>query len=75
VWPVFPLVGARLGVPGSWHWRLHENQLRSVGDWLKFSFESYPDVDRNAVVCHRFEDGLFDRVLGPEFEAVASASR
>lgn len=74
VWPVFPLVGQRLGVPGAWHWRLHERQYRSVDEWLEAAFAAYKGVDPASVTCHRFADGRYDEVLGPRLAEIQGKS-
>ncbi|HVB06411.1 MAG TPA: WcbI family polysaccharide biosynthesis putative acetyltransferase [Acidimicrobiales bacterium] len=65
VWPVFPLVGRRLGVPGAWHWRLQERQYLSVAEYLEAAYGAYAGVDPSSVTCHRLGDGRYDEVLAP----------
>jgi Polysaccharide biosynthesis enzyme WcbI len=74
VWPVFPFVGRRLGIPGAWHWRVQEHQYLSLSDWLAAAFASYKDTDPSAVICHRFSDGRYDEVLGPRLEKIRAGS-
>ena len=70
VWPVMPVVARRLGLAGSWQWRLHDDQLRGIERWLERCFDSYVGVDSASVICHRFSDGLYDEVLGPRLAAL-----
>jgi Polysaccharide biosynthesis enzyme WcbI len=72
VWPVMPVVGRRLGLEGSWQWRVHDQQLRGLRRWLEVCFASYEGVDPGSVVCHRFNDGLYDEVLGSRLAALRS---
>ena len=64
VWPIYPFVARRLGLAGSWQWRVHEKNFLSLKEWLVASYEAYNGTDPEEVRCWRFADALFDEVLG-----------
>ena len=73
IWPVYPLVGRRLGIPGAWQWRLDDKQYLGISAWLSLCFAAYEGTDPADVVCHRFVGGLYDEVLGPRLDALSGA--
>lgn len=70
VWPVYPIVGRRLGLTGAWHWRLQERQILSVADWLGAAYASYDDRAGRVLDCPRLYDGLYDKVIGAKLDEI-----
>ena len=69
VWPVYPWIGERLGIPGCFQWKMDGWTFDGVEEWLEETFAVYGDTPRDDVLSHRLEDGVYDRVLGAAVDA------
>lgn len=66
VWPVYPELGQRLGVPGGYVWRAPDGALVDLDTFIDGSLARYQRFDPDAVGSPRFSDRpLYESVLGP----------
>nr|WP_314431824.1 GSCFA domain-containing protein [uncultured Brevundimonas sp.] len=71
VWPVYPEIGAPLGVEGEYVFkpksggRVAPAPLRTFGleEFVRRSFKTYKGLDPHAIECARFDDGLYASVI------------
>jgi hypothetical protein len=68
VWPVFPSIGKKLGLPGSFTWRLEDGRVVRLEQFLAESFDRYAPFDRTQVTCAELTSPVYDRVLGRAVE-------
>lgn len=71
IWPVYPAIGERLAVIGSYEWKMDGVYYSGVRAYLDFAYASYESqnirpVDLTAV---NIDSALYDRVLGAQLGA------
>ena len=64
IWPVYPPISARLGVRGSWTWRLADGSLIDLAQFVDASLAGYRALDpRDVRLDHIDGDERFEREL------------
>jgi hypothetical protein len=66
--PVYPSIGAALGLPGSFTWRLRDGRVIRLEEFLAESFQMYAELDPAGVSCAELTSPVYDRILGRAVE-------
>jgi len=72
IWPLYPEIGEALGVEGNYYWRINNQEIFGVEDYLSFVFESYADQQimpqdlmaanqQNYLVCDKILKKIYRR--------------
>lgn len=71
VWPVYPHIANRFGSNGSYTWKLLDQSVLRLEEYLVDSFEKYDAIGIRDFNCRQLEWPQYDRVLG----AMTSATK
>jgi GSCFA family/Polysaccharide biosynthesis enzyme WcbI len=71
VWPVYPEIGARLGLPGHYFFKRSTPfefrdmpvPMMTLEQFIDESFEAYSKYDRSELTCHRLTSSRFEKLL------------
>ncbi len=71
VWPVYPEIGARLGLEGHYffkratpfEFRDMPVPMMTLAQFIDESFEAYSKYERSELTCHRLKSGRFEKLL------------
>ncbi len=71
VWPVYPEIGARLGLPGHYFFKRSTPfefrdmpvPMMTLEQFIDESFEAYSKYDRSELTCHRLTSRRFEKLL------------
>ena len=82
VWPVYPEIGARLGLPGHYFFKRSTPfefrdmpvPMMTLAQFIDESFEAYSKYDRSELTCHRLTSSRFEKLLANIKSARPSAA-
>lgn len=71
VWPVYPVIGERLGAPGHFHFKLEapalaaDRPVQTMGlkEYVEASYRAFSAFAKDDLVCDRLQSSRYQRVL------------
>ena len=63
VWPVYPSIANALGMKGSYTWKLPDQRVIRLDEFVEGSYEMYGRVDASEFACGQLDWPMYDPVL------------